>query len=493
MSVNKLSRTQGNVSNTATTWVRPNDWLTIPDIPVGTQKMYGLVAISPDNNNYVTLLVSGAFTVDWGDGTAPVNFASGAKAEKNIQWANALAGTLTSEGFRQVLVTVTPQASNTLGSIRFDQLPTGVVGTFISAWREIVIRAPQLGGLNVSTTSAMNGLRWFTFLGGSVLTTLNVAFQGCRWLRGITGTQWTSSVTIFQSSFDSCNSLESMPLLDTSLATTFLNAFANCFNLKSIPLFNTSNVAVFQGMFNACYKLASVPLLDTSKATNFNSVFTSCVSLQTVPLFNTSLVTDMFSLFNGCSSLTSVPLFDTSKVTNFSAMFQSCSQLKNVPFFVTTAGINFNLMFSGCTSLQTIPALDVSNGTDFGTMFQNCLALETLPTLNTAKGTNFASFANGATALRNLDIDVTNMPLGGSNAIFSGPAIRSLLLRGMKIAPTSNWRGAGLMLSAQALNDLYTSLGTATGTQNLIVSSNPGSGSSNTAIATAKGWTVTGG
>ena len=46
-------------------------------------------------------------------------------------------------------------------------------------------------------------------------------------------------------------------------------------------------------------------------------------------------------------------------------------------------------------------------------------------------------------------------------------------------------------LSATALNEIYTNLATVTG-QTITVSGNYGTASDNPAIATAKGWTVTG-
>lgn len=492
MSFTKVTRAGGVITPIANdTWVRPTDWLTIPDIPVGTQKIYGILAITAENVNHVAFGLNGAFTVDWGDGSAPVNYASGATAQRNIQWADISASTLTSEGYRQALVTITPQAGSNLTLVNFCATPTGFSTPFVPQWREITMRAPLLTNLAVSNQNQNNALRWFTFLGTSTINVTSVFYQA-RWLRGITGTQWTSSVTNLQDWFNTCYSLQTVPVLDTSSVVNMSSTFAACYSLKNVPQLNTANVTTFSNTFLSCYSLKSVPLLDTSKATSLLSMFQACISLQTVPLFNTSAVIDMTSMFNGCTSLPTVPLFDTSAVRNFTSMFNNCSTLQSVPLFNTSAGTSFTSMFAGCGCLRTVPQFDLSSGVTFNNMFQGCTALETLPTLNTFRGTSFTNFVFACVALRNVDIDLINV--SSTAALNQLPSnngnLRAILFRNLRFAPASC---ASLGLSAAALNDLYTSLGTASGAQTLTVTGNPGSGSSTPSIATAKGWTVVGG
>lgn len=46
------------------------------------------------------------------------------------------------------------------------------------------------------------------------------------------------------------------------------------------------------------------------------------------------------------------------------------------------------------------------------------------------------------------------------------------------------------MLNSDQLNNVFTNLGTAAGVQTITITGNPGAATCNTAIATAKGWTV---
>ena len=143
--------------------------------------------------------------------------------------------------------------------------------------------------------------------------------------------------------------------------------------------------------------------------------------------------------FSQSYALRSVSL-DTSSVTNFTNMFYGCSSLQTVPALNTAAGTDFTYMFYGCSSLQTVPALNTAAGTNFTDMFRNCYSLQQSDITGTTYAISYAS-AN---------------------------------------------------LSAAALNNIYTKLGTAAGAQTITVTSNWGTAGDDPTIATAKGWTVAG-
>ena len=67
-------------------------------------------------------------------------------------------------------------------------------------------------------------------------------------------------------------------------------------------------------------------------------------------------------------------------------------------------------------------------------------------------------------------------------------SLKTVVLTGLRYSVTV----ASNQLRAADLDALYTSLGTASGAQAVTVTSNPGITGDNVAIATAKGWTVTG-
>ena len=374
-----------------TPWVRPADWLALTTPSPSDQRMVGLAAVFQSNSNFVTVRSSAAFKVDWGDGAGWNLYAANTTAEKNLQWADYDAGTLTTWGYRQAVVQVEPQSGNLTG--------------LELQWRH-----------SNAATSANTSSVWLD---------LRIACTGTPVLTG-SGPGWNHAM------------VETVEI--TSPITSGYYLFRNCFSLRNVGALNTTGASNLGAMFYNCYSLQQVPTLDTSSGTNF------------------------VNMFYNCSSLQQVPALDTSSGTNFTDMFQNCFSLQQVPTLDTSSGTNFASMFQYCYSLQSVPTLDTSSGTNFTSMFYNCYSLQQVPALNTSAGTNFTSMFQNCYSLQGSDV------YGGKYAISYA---------------TAN-------LSAAALDNIYTNLGTASGAQTITVTSNWGTSGDDPSIATAKGWTVAG-
>ena len=60
------------------------------------------------------------------------------------------------------------------------------------------------------------------------------------------------------------------------------------------------NVTDCSDMFYHCDSITSIPMLDTSNATNMSYMFQYCPKLTSVPAMNTSNVTNMSYMFSDC-------------------------------------------------------------------------------------------------------------------------------------------------------------------------------------------------
>ena len=203
----------------------------------------------------------------------------------------------------------------------------------------------------------------------------------------------TVTTTNMSSMFSSCSNLTSLNLssFDTSNVTNMNNMFYKCSNLISIDLssFDTSNVTNMNNMFNSCSGLTELDLssFDTSNVTDMRSMFISCSSLTELNLgnsFDTSNVTDMSSMFSGVK-VNSFDLsnFNTSNVTNMSSMFNwaNTHTFLDLSSFDTSNVTNMSSMFSNCSSLTELNlgnSFDTSNVTNMGSMFYTCYKLTTI-------------------------------------------------------------------------------------------------------------------
>jgi hypothetical protein len=122
-------------------------------------------------------------------------------------------------------------------------------------------------------------------------------------------------------------------------------------------------------------------------------------------------------------------------------------------------------MFSACYSLTTVPLFNTAAVTNMLSMFTNCYSLATVPALIMS-----AITTSGATSMCQLANNLARFRATGCKFSISF---------------------ANCKLSAAALNEIFTNLGTAS-SQTITISNNYGAATCTRSIATAKGWTVTG-
>ena len=436
-------RIQQTISNggTPNEWERPGDWLELPTLTTGDQKLVGLYAVWNTDCNYVALTVEGNYTVNWGDGTVE-DIASGVKAQHEFDYAT-LNTPVCSRGYKTVIINVFPRGGANMTSLMLDKSHSAITYSgVVSNWLDVSICGSYLttitlGSLNDSSNRVGSIIERCVILDNNI-TSLSYLFGGCNFLQSVYIAS-TSNVTNTEGMFQECTSLTTVPLFNTSLVTNMASMFAFCPSLLTVPAFDTHLVTDMSYMFFVCSSLTTVPAFNTGLVTNMGGMFIGCSSLTSVPLFDTHLVTDTNSMFSDCSSLTSVPLFDTHLVTDMSFMFADCTLLTSVPLFDTHLVTSMELTFYFAVNLQYLPAFNCSSVTTFDDTFVS-------PGLLPLKYIGFINIKESLT--------ITNS-----------------------------------MLSSNALNTLFTNLGTVSG-KTITITGNPGAGTCTQSIASGKGWTV---
>jgi hypothetical protein len=309
---------------------RPTDWYTLPTLTTDQEKFVGLYAVFGDSD-FVALSAQGNYTVDWGDGIVE-NFNSNVKAQHLYDY-NALSG-LTSMGYKQAIITVTPQSGQKLTNLNLQQRHSSATTIYTAGWLDISMVGANIDTLSIGGTNFvyMFMLEQFSYLGNNKITNFNSLFYNCISLMNMQ-LLYTGSGKTFNSMFEYCYSLQTIPLIDTSQGTDFGNMFYNCYSLQVIPEINTSSGISFTNMFNSCMNLLYLPLINTSYGINFSQMFSGCYSLQTIPQLDVSNGIIFQNMFSNCYSLQYVPTLNTSKATNFSGLFSSATQT-NPPLWV---------------------------------------------------------------------------------------------------------------------------------------------------------------
>ena len=417
----------------ASTWTRPTDWLTLPAAASGTVK--GLHAVFNNTTNFATVrasTLSGAnYTIDWGDGVVE-SAASNAIINHNYDWNNVSAATITSGGYRQAIVTITPPSGSSFTQIFFSEKYTATSGlqSYSTGWLDMNINLPNLltgqrlfiGGAPVrhAFLERVNIASW-----GNITSAASM-FYNCTALREINSAQWiTTAITNFDSMFFNCQSLQ---IMDGST-------------------WSTAAVTSMSNMFRGNKALLEIRCAgwNTGACTSFAFFAFDCPSLVKcdVSAWNMVNVTTLNNAFNGCNAISELAIgnWTLTNLTIATNMVREC----------------FNLRKTNITTLS-LPAATSANA-----MFETCYALPSIGTVNIPSGATATSLCNGCNSLKSAGFTGINASTSFANC----------------------------MLSGTELNAIYTAL-SATGTgKTITVTGNFGTATHNPTIATAKGWTVT--
>lgn len=414
-------------------WVRPADWLPIDHLVTNTdEKFIGLFAIFPDKPNVIAIGSSQACTIDWGDGTI-TNHTSGTSEKKYI-YSSISSSTLTSEGFKQAVITVTPVSLPYTGQFFYNANRLTYPVTYLSQFIDIKFRLPNAAFI----TGTSN---WQLYLAKIVA------------LGNVPATSYASRFFAAQMNYFS---------LDLSNATNLDNTFSasrGFFELGNITAPNaTSALATLAP--SSIKKIGNVTI---NSATSVASFATSCAFLTSVGNFTANAATAAGSLFSNCSSLKTIGNVTLNSVLDIASGFNSCLKLTSIGTITIPSATTISNLFSRANSLKSVSIITSSVLTTISSAFSQSYSFETISISNCSGVTNTTSTLSDCRLLKSLTL--------------------TGLTRGIIIPPCQ--------MDEAAFINFFNSLGTASGSQTIVITGNITLSPSTIAIATGKGFTVT--
>jgi hypothetical protein len=347
-------------------------------------------------------------------------------------------------------------------------------------------------------------------------TTMASCFSACYNLQSVTLPTITEFGITMASTFINCVSLGSITIPSGYSITSLSSTFNNCANIKNIVLPNTnqSELTTMASMCVGCYSLESIVMPTGLPAvTTLSSTFNGTTSLESVTFPSTmNSVTTMLSLFNSSgiqsvtlpTSMTSLTAFSSSfsKAFNIETItmpstiaasvssgaanaFQNCPKLKTLtlPTTQTTTLVSLDSIFLNSSSLQTINNLDK-------------LGSPSTSSTSYVLGTNLLTLASSFTGTTDFYCKFSKLELQGSATYRS--ALTALRLRN---TGTGQYGGTSPQinisytnLSQAALVQVFNDLPTLT-SKTIDITDATGAAAltgPERAIATGKGWTITG-
>lgn len=525
----------GNITPNYRKYTRPEEWIDLPTLVDGDEVIHMLVKVYEQGSNYLAVDVDGDYQVDWGDGNTTTH-TSGTQANWDIQWSG-VSPTTTSYGYRQAIVSITPQSGSSI--TRIQMRGDTVVHPDDPFGYNLNVVDIKMAGQNFITLQQAfyrcYGLEQFEYVGSAPsLTSTYDMFNSCSNLRKVVQFD-TSNVTSFGYMHRYCYRLLEVPKYDLSSTTNVTYMFGDCSNIEYIQPWDLDNDAPsltsIQSMFRGCTRLKNLPITSCNNIQNFYDTFNSTnIKKFDLPIPSTNSVASMFAgcagleefnsqvpsgitrtdyMFDQCSSLKTVQPFDTTQVTNSGFMFRNTYELKDVSSFNFSASTIQQYMFINSGIENPPQQMGGGNLTYFSqsasyvrewstfnqpitTLFRafySNISLEVVPDMDISSVTDIRSSFTNCWQLQSLPAwnlsGVTNSDSTTFQACYS---LRESNISGL--TRTHGYRYC--QLDRDAIVNIFNNLGVAS-SQTIYVNNNPGSANltaGDIAIATGKGWTV---
>ncbi|MEB3319787.1 MAG: hypothetical protein VKI63_02465, partial [Cyanobium sp.] len=352
-------------------WERPADWLPLPAINAGEQKLVGLFAVYPGPGNVLALRASGNYTVDWGDGTTTAVSSPGEVIQRQTTWfGNNFYGPLDRfvlaylseprwiqriEGTLKVYqnyVLLPPEAYtlqensslNTIDVVLTTPVPDGVFANFQGQWEwgETVIepiKAEHRYSYDALPASSQcsRGYRQvivtLTPQAGSDLTLVDLSPRHSSISQDDASSPWLdlrlslpraesgASIALCgyetRGLYDYLGSVERIEILDAGGATNFNWLLYYAGALRSFRLENAEALQEINGMFCYCGSLSELELPPLPQVSSARECFYDCRALTSLRLQGMTSLTDVASLIYGCLTLRELKISGLASLTTF--------------------------------------------------------------------------------------------------------------------------------------------------------------------------------
>lgn len=513
----KIGQIAGAGGLTPEPWIRPTEWLPLPDNINGVQKVSILNAVFNTDSEFVAFNISGNCKIDWGDGTSNTYTGGQASMEHKYDYnnPNLNTNTVSKFGYKQCIITITPATANDnltnlclnyyyslVGNNYNSPYPSAFLDMHINAANCTILKIGSHAG---SSAYVRQRMLEHVKIGEMNITDAIYLFYDMPSLLSVEILSSSSSkVTSWSCSFYKCNSLQEAPEITFNPAGVIIdNMYNGCYKLIKVPdiYAKIEQATGIQYLFNNCFSLQTVKLVLElySSNTSFEGIFYNCYSLYKIDieLSGSGYVGSLSSAFRYCRALPKHPIFDTSKVHNWSNAFEYSGILHLGGLDFTSALILasicaycFSLLevddlnmpscttatsaFYSCQSLKRAPHINAPLMNNIGTMYINCSSMVFVPAYNfplVVTGSNLSSFLNGCQSLS----VVPKITLGNYNSSNTNFITGCNGLKRMLTPLKYTFSILNSKMSANALSEMYSILPTVLdAAPTVTVSGNPG-------------------
>lgn len=372
-------------------YVRPSDWLTIPDVNAGDEAFYGLFAIFDHDSNYAKIYHNQNYKVDWGVGAGNVSYAGNTYATQYYDFADFDNSTLTSRGYKQVVIKIYPDTGKHLEVLDVCIRDQGPVAQ--TNWLDIAVAGPYLIylGLNQNYGNRCGYLEQVKIEQNNIDYWWNSMFAYCYSLQNVRYID-TRNATYINGLYYNCRSLASIPDIVTNTPVDrFQDGFALCYSLRQLPWIDLSGAIYITHLHDGSY-ITKHPPYNLSNNTSLYQAFWRTRYLQEIPNYNTSKALSWAYTFDGCYGLRRLPTLDATSSNNdyWDGTFRGCFNLEIIDNIITSADSAYkNSQFNDDAAVTILgPGFNTVNSLNMEGMFYGLSGLKYAPAITAPNATN---------------------------------------------------------------------------------------------------------
>ena len=325
-------------------WVRPSDWIAIPDLTAANERFYGVVAVFENGYNQVSVTITNlSANINWGDGTSVV---SNGGQQRKVYNYSTLSATIyqwpDGRNYKMALVDIT-RVGGAIASIDFwDQTPINSRGG--NNFLDINCSLPNCSTLrlglasnNVKSMSYCQRLRVWNRPAG------HNAQSVCHSMKSLRSLQYPySAIDSFNGFGYATGALENVGDVNLPNATGLVNVWIYSSIKKHGNLTCNSVTSSFIAYCKDNNQLTEFGNVTATSCTTLSECWMFCKVMTKIGVINTPLCQSLDFTFYECALLEGIEFANCAAITNTSNCYGLCNSLSWVIMPNLTRGINFN-------------------------------------------------------------------------------------------------------------------------------------------------------
>lgn len=319
-----------NIPSTPDQWVRPVEWMPMPNITPGEQKIAILYGVYENDWNFMNVRFSSiAGYIDWGDGTS--GSVNGNVVEDHVYDYSTITGSVYQDEFGENYKQVMIIATGSGGTYSVIQLPYTPTYNSLGGRNVLDYTFSWDGSTYLTTNGTFTRCQRLRYLANDIGVNVNSYYDN-KWISlrylELPGSGSIDQVTSAQATFRGLGPIQAQDFYLDNTGTC--NSLFQNSRFKKLNNIQIDNSTILSNLFTGCDDLEELGNITALSATSLVSLISGCPALQKIGTINAPNATTIQTAFNACYSLKEIIFTDCSNITTTTSAFLNARSLRSL-------------------------------------------------------------------------------------------------------------------------------------------------------------------